>query len=979
MNAETTATLDRLIFDERARKGRCLKEAVLDPPLRFRWSISLFPFLLTFFSLLSLPPPTPPHPTVSLSTLSMISRRTNTTHDFSPNLTQARRRHSLDEEEQKVASESATGATATTITTAVAAAAAAAAAAAPATPPLVRTPMSSDIEAATTTTTMATTPGPPITESRFRPHAGGVSGNNGSARAKRASSASAVPLPSSTSPGGGNQRDTENSHSDRANLISGSGNGGGGFHGSSGNGGSNGVGGGLFFDGDGKASSSHRGGNGGGDEGYLLDASAGLPGPGPPPGAFGSSRGGGGGGAVSSGGLFGGARVRCWFVSFLAAMTVASVSMLVADRALSAPRPRCEVEYGLRSWGPPDPVNHWANVTIDLDVRATGNVPFYAPYDVEVGGGNYLRALRTWNLNVTTPTAYSKVKGRVSNWWMHLQPGARPLGMGLTVEVWSGDGAPASVSVGGVSCALKRRGRGGGGGGGGRGGNSASNLKSASNSAAPSPPPAAPVKSALTLRDGKIFDTDSPDTEIFLAGINYMGFEYGLTMLDGIGPAFKRRESTSQDLATIAWRMRMLGINAVRLPFDFKSVMTRAADAAQIPCWRVLDSEVVDATTDPAARSVRRLEEAQPPPRLPHSPEARRGWCNHYAPPAETLLDRFLWVVDFFASNGFYVMLDNQFNYDRSATDDPGLWVAQWGKLWREMVARHPESARRVLLDVLNEPDVWGLGWSPGMGKDEHGKETGEPVPAAGDLYLEAMDALDAEWPGSTVFVLQGCGQPALAKNWGDGLATDAAVIARLNLTDPRPFFDALVSRPYASNVVLGPHVYPPSVWDTQRSQPAGNKGSDLFERLTTSFGYLNKKGYCSEKKGSEAPCFVFPVILGETGTGFVDDRDWPAMVDLAQWSRATGRGADGKHGPISGVFWWAWGMGHEEEGRKVENDMGLVDEAWHTVRFEKVRFLQRFGFQPWYASGKSSGAARKGSSGSAEERDGGGDDDGGE
>ena len=863
----------------------------------------------------------------------------------------------------------------TTAEPATATAGTGAAPAAPATPPLARTPPFSDIEAATAIT--STPAAPPITESRFRPSVGGGGGTGGSARAKRASSASAVPLPSSTSSGGGGgggNRDGDSAHSDRANLLGGSGNSGG-FHGSSGNSnngsGSNGAGGGLFFDGNGKASSSPRD----GDEGYLLDASAGLPGPGPP-GAFGSSRSGGGGGGGSGGGLFGGARVRCWFVSFLAAMAVASVSMLVADRALSTPRPRCEVEYGLRSWGPPDPVNHWANVTIDLDVRSTGNVPFYAPYDVEVSGGNYLRAIRTWNLNVTTPTAYSKVKGRVGNWWMHLQPGARPLGMGLTVEVWSGDGAPASVSVGGVSCALRRREQ--------RGSSPGSKATSPSSSSSSSPPPsstpaAASLKSALTLRDGKLFDTDSPETEVFLAGINYMGFEYGLTMLDGIGPAFKRRESTSQDLATIAWRMRMLGINAVRLPFDFKSVMTRAADAAQIPCWRVPDSEVVDATTDPAARSVRRLDEARPPPRLPQTPDPRRGWCNHYAPPAESLLDRFLWVVDFFASNGFYVMLDNQFNYDRSATDDPGLWVAQWRKLWRELVARHPQSARRVLLDVLNEPDVWGLGWAPGEGKDERGAATGEPVPAAGDLYLEAMDALDAEWPGSTVFVLQGCGQPALAKNWGDGLATDPAVIARLNLTDPRPFFDALVSRPYANNVVLGPHVYPPSVWDTQRSQPAGNKGSDLFERLTTSFGYLNKKGYCSEKKGSEAPCFLFPVILGETGTGFVDDRDWPAMVDLAQWSRATGRGADGKHGPISGVFWWAWGMGHEEEGRKVENDMGLVDEAWHAVRFEKVRFLQRFGFQPWYASGKSGGGARKGSSASAEEHDGGGGDAGGD
>jgi len=49
------------------------------------------------------------------------------------------------------------------------------------------------------------------------------------------------------------------------------------------------------------------------------------------------------------------------------------------------------------------------------------------------------------------------------------------------------------------------------------------------------------------------------------------------------------------------------------------------------------------------------------------------------------------------------------------------------------------------------------------------------------------------------LFIVQGCGQQPLAKNWGDGLATDAAVVAAMGLSDPNPFFSALMQKPYLS------------------------------------------------------------------------------------------------------------------------------------------------------------------------------------
>ena len=135
------------------------------------------------------------------------------------------------------------------------------------------------------------------------------------------------------------------------------------------------------------------------------------------------------------------------------------------------------------------------------------------------------------------------------------------------------------------------------------------------------PPPGPPP--ALRSEGGRLVDADTGEV-VYMAGVNYMGYEYGLTMFDGIGQAFKSTTSLSQDLATVAWRMRLLGVNAVRLPFDFRSVMTRAADAAQLPCYSVPPGEVVAASTDPTARRAHASAGGGPPssptPRTPVAP-----------------------------------------------------------------------------------------------------------------------------------------------------------------------------------------------------------------------------------------------------------------------------------------------------------------------------------------------------------------------
>lgn len=50
------------------------------------------------------------------------------------------------------------------------------------------------------------------------------------------------------------------------------------------------------------------------------------------------------------------------------------------------------------------------------------------------------------------------------------------------------------------------------------------------------------------------------------------------------------------------------------------------------------------------------------------------GACNAYLPEDSTL-NRFMWTVDYFASQGFYIILDNQFNLDQTATQDTQKWL----------------------------------------------------------------------------------------------------------------------------------------------------------------------------------------------------------------------------------------------------------------------------------------------------------------
>ena len=67
--------------------------------------------------------------------------------------------------------------------------------------------------------------------------------------------------------------------------------------------------------------------------------------------------------------------------------------------------------------------------------------------------------------------------------------------------------------------------------------------------------------------------------------------------------------------------------------------------------------------------------------------------------------------------------------------------------------------------------------------------------------------------PAAAIFVIEGTGQQKLGNiNWGDGFLTDENVIKQTGITDPNPFFKQLLSQPYRRQVIIGVHLYGPSI-----------------------------------------------------------------------------------------------------------------------------------------------------------------------
>lgn len=415
----------------------------------------------------------------------------------------------------------------------------------------------------------------------------------------------------------------------------------------------------------------------------------------------------------------------------------------------------------------------------------------------------------------------------------------------------------------------------------------------------------------VSVAGGKLLGVDG--APLALKGINYFGFEtVGGSMLDGL---WISSTSLTGDFATIVYRIQLLGFNAVRIPFSFKNLYGGAPPTSFTQaCATDSLQTVAAATLDPAFSPVPAPEPIFMPPGTP-------GVCNSYLPNSDTL-NRFLFVLNVFAQNRIYIMIDNHLNLDSTITDNPDAWVQDWKNL-ATSIAQDPITSPWVMFDIANEPDSLGLRWEAANG-----------LPGMTDYYLKAMDAISEVIP-QQVFMIEGLGQVGQAINWGLGTITDQTVIALTGISDPSPFFTQLAAKSYLNNVVMAPHVYGPSI-----SHDASYSGTALFDKLSRAVGYLNKQGFCV----SPDNCHVFPIVVGETGSALTDSRDFDFFESFIQYITNTGPGNDGLHNAIDSVFFWAWNANSGDTH-------GLVEDDWTAMNYLKVQLLQHLqGLTPYYA-----------------------------
>eukprot|EP00884_Botryococcus_braunii_P014337 jgi/Botrbrau1/22904/Bobra.0065s0056.1 len=370
-------------------------------------------------------------------------------------------------------------------------------------------------------------------------------------------------------------------------------------------------------------------------------------------------------------------------------------------------------------------------------------------------------------------------------------------------------------------------------------------------------------------------------------------------------------EYTTQasDFATIVFRQRALGFNAVRLPFrfsdlnidpvlfNFKCKVTSRADLET----NLQNGDIRAGASFPAG----------PNPPDP-TPEAS-GRCNAYLPNDSTL-NRFLWVIQYFVGAGYYVILDWHPTAaqpaDIAVASDPVKFRQNWVSLFQAITNtpgwKNGILQGRLMLDLMNEPDVYGMKWeAPTTFKEIK-------LPPVSDLYLPTMRALVALDP-SVLIIIEGTGQHMIpGTSWGNGFQTESLPP---DASNPTQFFNALMAeRAIAARTIIGPHLYPPSIsgWTSAIS------GAPLWAMLRATVGTGSLFGK------------TFPLVVGETGSRLTLPQDVTWMRDFAMWMNNMGAAAESGRIPLRTWLWWAWSPTAADTGGIVKNN--YIDIEWSKV-----------------------------------------------
>ena len=322
-----------------------------------------------------------------------------------------------------------------------------------------------------------------------------------------------------------------------------------------------------------------------------------------------------------------------------------------------------------------------------------------------------------WDWSITSQSE-NRLAGVVSGYWQYVNDTPVTLGALIT-----GDTSTLNVSLNGQDCAV--------------------NV-----SEIPPGSPAASVEGSGTPQpmktsNGQLIGVNGQAVK--LIGVNWFGWTNDQTsFFDGLwqGPS-----SLTLDYATIVYRLQLLGINAVRIVFSFENIFNGTPVSLASSCPQAQQSDIQKSVTDPSGPIT---AGTIPAPLVEQSRPA--GTCNSYIP-SDTVLNAFLTAIRTLASNGIYIILDNQSQSDRTVLDNTAQWVRYWsslmGTLWQQ-----PETAAYIIVDAFNEPDFFNMKFEPSGG-----------LPGARALYIEVWDAIYAVAP-NTIFGFEGLGQGAYVQNW---------------------------------------------------------------------------------------------------------------------------------------------------------------------------------------------------------------------
>eukprot|EP00879_Flechtneria_rotunda_P005895 GHRR01006201.1.p1 GENE.GHRR01006201.1~~GHRR01006201.1.p1 ORF type:complete len:485 (+),score=144.84 GHRR01006201.1:175-1629(+) len=406
---------------------------------------------------------------------------------------------------------------------------------------------------------------------------------------------------------------------------------------------------------------------------------------------------------------------------------------------------------------------------------------------------------------------------------------------------------------------------------------------------------------------------------VSIRGINWFGFNVGMGFVDGL---WAGGTAAATDFALITYQLRLLGYNAVRLPFTWKDLLMTPKSLDK-DCSAVSVDWLKKRLISP--HLLNKYSSKAMPGNVAPMRNLKAGYCNTYIPRTSGF-ERLLYTAQSFISQGMYVVLDYQPMGIEQHAYKINTFVESWAKLWQQVSCLpnfQSDMANRIFVDVMNEPDSMGIKW-----------EADGSRPGAQQLYLGVADALWQLTPGKVMFMFEGTGQNMLGLNWGNGFVTDYNVIRSRGLSDPNPFFSTLVRKPYASKVVFTPHVYPPSI------TKATFLGTELWEQQRIAFGYLQTKGYCPA--GMDR-CTKFPIVVSETGSAFetASDKQW--LQDFADFLNAEGGAKAYNNVPVNGWLWWAYNENSGDTG-------GIVINEWQDLHWEKINWMiARLGLRPWY------------------------------